>query len=156
NVGFWATMALNISDVTRFARDQKGQMIGQGVGLIGTTAFFSGLGIIITIGATLIFPQALKDAAAEAGTALDLWNPINLFALLNTKLGILLVFFALLFVIAAQLTTNIGANVIAPVNDFQNLYPKKLDWRWGVIITGVIGVIMQPWNLFDSTPCPTP
>ncbi len=148
NVGFWATMALNISDVTRFANDQKGQMVGQGIGLIGTMAFFSGLGIIITMGATLLFPNALKDTLAQAGTSLDLWNPINLFAMLGSKLGVLLVLFALVFVVLAQLTTNIGANIIAPANDFQNLNPKRLDWKWGVIITGVIGVLMQPWNLF--------
>jgi nucleobase:cation symporter-1, NCS1 family len=148
NVGFWATMALNISDVTRFANDQKGQIIGQGVGLIGTMAFFSGLGILVTMGGTLLFPQTLQATLSQGGGDLNIWNPINLFALLSQKLGFLLILFALVFVILAQLTTNIGANIIAPANDFQNLNPKRLDWKAGVIITGIVGVIIRPWELF--------
>jgi len=32
-VGFWATVALNIPDFTRYARSQKTQIIGQALGL---------------------------------------------------------------------------------------------------------------------------
>jgi Cytosine/uracil/thiamine/allantoin permeases len=32
-VGFWATLALNIPDFTRFARSQRDQLIGQTIGL---------------------------------------------------------------------------------------------------------------------------
>jgi len=32
-VGFWATLALNIPDFTRFARTQRDQMVGQAIGL---------------------------------------------------------------------------------------------------------------------------
>jgi NCS1 family nucleobase:cation symporter-1 len=148
NVGFWSTMALNISDVTRFAKNHVSQMIGQAIGLIGTMAYFSTMGILVTMGGTLLFPQTVKDTANQAGTPLDLWNPINLFALLNQKLGAIIILLALIFVILAQLSTNIGANIIAPANDFQNVYPKRLNWTWGVLITAVIGVIMQPWVLF--------
>ncbi len=148
NVGFWATMALNIADVTRFARNQSRQMIGQSIGLVGTMGIFSALGILVTIGGTLIFPETVKETINQSGTALDVWNPINLFALLSTRLGGILIAVAIIFVALAQLSTNIGANIIAPANDFQNLYPKKLNWVWGVLITGVLGILMQPWYLF--------
>ena len=152
NVGFWATMALNISDVTRFARNQTRQMIGQAIGLVGTMAFFSGMGVLVTAGGVGAYPETLKDTANQAGTGSDLWNPINLFAKLNADLGgaigIVVVVLALVFVILAQLSTNIGANVIAPANDFQNLAPKRLNWAAGVIITAIIGTLLQPWVLF--------
>src|SRR5207248_7887816 len=32
-VGFWSTVSLNIPDFTRFARDQRGQLIGQAIAL---------------------------------------------------------------------------------------------------------------------------
>ncbi|MCK9879175.1 cytosine permease, partial [Frankia sp. Ag45/Mut15] len=32
-VGFWATLALNIPDFTRFAKSQKDQVVGQAIGL---------------------------------------------------------------------------------------------------------------------------
>ena len=148
NVGFWATMALNISDVTRFAKEQTRQMIGQAVGLVGTMAFFSGMGVLVTAGGVSAYPQTLKDTANQAGSANDLWNPINLFALLNNDLGAIIIVLALIFVVLAQLSTNVGANVIAPANDFQNLWPKRLNWTWGVIITAVVGTLIQPWVLF--------
>jgi NCS1 family nucleobase:cation symporter-1 len=148
NVGFWATMALNISDITRFAKDQTRQMIGQAAGLVGTMAFFSSMGVLVTAGGVLAYPQTRADTANQLGTANNLWNPINLFALLNGELGAVIVVLALVFVVLAQLSTNIGANIIAPANDFQNLAPKRLNWAAGVIITAIIGTVIQPWNLF--------
>ncbi len=148
NVGFWATMALNIADITRFAKEQTRQMVGQAIGLVGTMAFFSGMGVLVTAGGVSAYTQTLKDTANQAGTANDLWNPINLFALLNNDLGPIIIVLALIFVVLAQLSTNIGANIIAPANDFQNTFPKYLNWTWGVIITAVIGTLIQPWVLF--------
>jgi NCS1 family nucleobase:cation symporter-1 len=124
-------------------------MIGQAVGLIGTMAFFSGMGILVTAAGVLAYPQTRADTANQIGTsANNLWNPINLFALLANELGAIIVIAALVFVVLAQLSTNVGANVIAPANDFQNLRPKRLNWTAGVIITAVLGTIIQPWVLF--------
>jgi NCS1 family nucleobase:cation symporter-1 len=149
NVGFWATMALNISDITRFAKEQTRQMIGQAIGLVGTMAFFSGMGVLVTAGGVLAYPQTRADTANQVGTsANNLWNPINLFALLSSELGAVIIVLALVFVVLAQLSTNIGANIIAPANDFQNLAPKRLNWAAGVIITAIIGTLIQPWHLF--------
>jgi NCS1 family nucleobase:cation symporter-1 len=149
NVGFWATMALNISDVTRFAKEQTRQMIGQALGLIGTMAFFSGMGILVTAGGVLAYPQTRADTANQIGTSSNnLWNPINLFAQLSNDLGAIIIVLALVFVVLAQLSTNIGANIIAPANDFQNLAPKRLNWTAGVLITAILGTLIQPWNLF--------
>ena len=52
--------------------------------------------------------------------------------------------------IIATLSTNIAANVIAPSNAFANVFPKKLDFRRGGIITGIIGIIICPWWLLDE------
>jgi NCS1 family nucleobase:cation symporter-1 len=148
NVGFWSTMALNISDITRFAKNQSRQMVGQAFGLIGTMALFSSLGVLVTAGGVLAYPATLGDTANQRGSANDLWNPVNLFAYLSNDLGAIIIVLALVFVVLAQLSTNIGANIIAPANDFQNLAPKRLNWAAGVIITAVIGTLIQPWVLF--------
>jgi len=47
-VGFWATLALNISDFTRYARSQQAHFIGQSLGLPLTMTFYSFLGIAVT------------------------------------------------------------------------------------------------------------
>jgi NCS1 family nucleobase:cation symporter-1 len=123
-------------------------MVGQTLGLIGTMGYFSLMGVLVTQGGTLLYPQTARDTANQAGTPNDIWNPTNLFALLADDLGVVLIVLALLFVVLAQLSTNIGANVIAPANDFQNVNPRRLNWTWGVLITAVLGVLLQPWVLF--------
>ena len=42
---------------------------------------------------------------------------------------------------------NIAANVVSPANDFANLAPGKITFRIGGLITGVLGVLVQPWKL---------
>src|SRR5260370_41863156 len=50
-------------------------------------------------------------------------------------------------VVVATLAVNIAANVVSPANDFANAFPKWISFRTGGLITGVIGILMQPWKL---------
>jgi len=52
----------------------------------------------------------------------------------------------------ATLSTNIAANVIAPSNAFSNLWPKKISFRTGGMITGVLGILIMPWWLLNEIP----
>ena len=45
------------------------------------------------------------------------------------------------------LATNIAANVVSPANDFAHLAPRRISFRLGGLITGIIGVLMMPWKL---------
>jgi NCS1 family nucleobase:cation symporter-1 len=54
---------------------------------------------------------------------------------------------ALLGLCIATLATNIAANVVSPANDFAHLAPRRISFRMGGLITGVIGVLMMPWKL---------
>src|SRR5258708_21938001 len=47
----------------------------------------------------------------------------------------------------ATLATNIAANVGSPANDFSQLAPRKISFRTGGLITGIIGVLIMPWKL---------
>jgi len=47
----------------------------------------------------------------------------------------------------ATLATNIAANVVSPANDFAHLWPRRINFRTGGLITGVIGIAIQPWRL---------
>jgi nucleobase:cation symporter-1, NCS1 family len=55
-----------------------------------------------------------------------------------------------LVVLAAQLTTNMAANVVSPANDFSNLSPKRISYVTGGLITAVIGILMMPWKLYSD------
>ena len=134
SVGYWATLSLNIPDFTRYARSQKSQMLGQALGLPFTMTAFAFIGVAVTSATVLIY-----------GTAIP--NPVDLMSRFDSVLVIL---FATAVIFAAQLTTNMAANVVSPSNDFSNLNPRLISYVTGGLITAVIGVLMMPWKLMSS------
>jgi cytosine/uracil/thiamine/allantoin permease len=139
-VGFWATMAISIADITRYTATQRNQVLGQFLGLPGTMALFSFVGIFVTCAAIINFPDILVADDAP-------WDPVSLIGRFDNPLVVII---AQIFMIIATLSTNIAANVIAPANAFSNLNPTKLSFRTGGLITAVIGIIICPWWLLDE------
>ncbi|WP_372369647.1 NCS1 family nucleobase:cation symporter-1 [Candidatus Uabimicrobium sp. HlEnr_7] len=140
-IGFWATLSLNIPDFTRYAKSQKEHIAGQFIGLPGTMALYSFVGLIATSTGIILFSDIL--IAQEAP-----WNPVDLLAKVEQPW---IVMTAMVFIAIATLSTNLAANVVAPANGFSNLYPQKISFTTGGLITGVIGIIICPWNLIAST-----
>jgi NCS1 family nucleobase:cation symporter-1 len=130
-IGFWATLSLNIPDFTRYAYSQRDQVVGQAVGLPATMGLFSFIGVAVTSATVVIYGETI-------------WDPVVL--LTRFKNPVLLVV-ALASLCVATLATNIAANVVSPANDFANLWPRKISFRTGGYITGVIGILIQPWRL---------
>jgi NCS1 family nucleobase:cation symporter-1 len=58
--------------------------------------------------------------------------------------------FALFSILVATLSVNVAANTVSPSYDFSNLLPKLVSFRTGGIITGVIGILIQPWRLLAN------
>ena len=50
-------------------------------------------------------------------------------------------------VVVATLAVNIAANVVSPANDFANAFPRSISFKTGGLITGILGIVMQPWQL---------
>jgi NCS1 family nucleobase:cation symporter-1 len=57
---------------------------------------------------------------------------------------------SLLAILLATLNVNIGANVVSPANDFSNLWPRKISFRTGGVITCFMGIALMPWKLLSS------
>src|SRR3954454_25338905 len=57
---------------------------------------------------------------------------------------------ALVALLVATLNTNVAANVVSPSNDFSNLNPRRISFRTGGIITGVLGLMVMPWKLLSD------
>jgi nucleobase:cation symporter-1, NCS1 family len=134
NVGYWATLSLNIPDFTRYAKSQRSQMTGQALGLPTTMTAFAFIGVAVTAATIVVFGKAV-------------WDPIQLVTMIGTP-GVII--FGALVVLAAQLTTNMAANVVSPANDFSNLAPRKISYVTGGLITAVIGILMMPWKLYND------
>jgi NCS1 family nucleobase:cation symporter-1 len=134
SVGYWATLSTNIPDFTRYARSQRSQILGQAMGLPTTMTAFAFIGVATTSATLLIYNEAIP-------------NPVDLMKRFDSKAVIL---FATFVIFAAQITTNMAANVVSPSNDFSNLNPRLISYVGGGLITAVIGILMMPWKLLES------
>jgi NCS1 family nucleobase:cation symporter-1 len=133
-VGFWATVSLNIPDFTRFARSQRQQAIGQALALPTTMTLYSLIGILVTSATVVIY-----------GTAI--WDPVQLLSRFHSPVAVVI---SLVAILLATLNVNIGANVVSPANDFSNLWPRKISFRVGGVITCFMGIALMPWRLLSN------
>jgi NCS1 family nucleobase:cation symporter-1 len=134
-IGFWATLSLNMPDFTRFGHSQKEQTIGQVIALPTAMAIFSTMGVVITSCAVIIYPAAKMS---------ELWDPVKLIGRFTDPPVVIIAMFT---VALATLSVNVAANVVSPANDFANAFPRYISFKTGGLITGVVGILMQPWRL---------
>jgi NCS1 family nucleobase:cation symporter-1 len=133
-VSFWATLALNIPDFSRFARSQRDQIVGQAIAMPTSMTAFAFIGVVTTAATVIVFGDAIiypDQLVTRFG------NPL--------VIGI-----SMLGLAIATLSTNLAANVVSPANDFANLAPSKISYRAGGLITAVIGVLICPWLILAS------
>jgi nucleobase:cation symporter-1, NCS1 family len=133
-VGYWATLALNIPDFTRYSKSQTAQSWGQAFGLPVAMVLYTFLGIAVTSASSVLFGRPI-------------WDPVQLIGMFHQPL---VAFVAMIAVLVATLNVNIGANVVSPSNDFSNLYPRLISFRTGGLITGFLGLAMCPWKLLAT------
>ena len=132
-ISFWATLSLNIPDFSRYARSQRDQIAGQALGLPVTMAFYSFIGVAVTSATTIIYH--VKE---------PIWNPVDVLTRFTNPLVLIV---AMLALCVATLATNLAANVVGPANDFAQLAPRRISFRTGGLITGIIGILIMPWKL---------
>jgi nucleobase:cation symporter-1, NCS1 family len=130
-IGFWATLSLNMPDFTRFGRSQREQMVGQVVALPTTMSVFAAMGVLITSATMIIYGQAI-------------WDPVQLVARFSSPLVVAISMFT---VVVATIAVNIAANVVSSANDFANAFPRFIGFKTGALLTGILGILIQPWRL---------
>src|SRR5947209_9882886 len=133
-VGFWSTVSLNIPDFTRFAKDARGQAIGQAIALPLTMTLYAFIGVAVTSATVVIYGTAISD-------------PIQLLSRFHSPVAVII---SLVAIVLATLNVNIGANIVSPANDFSNLWPRKISFKLGGVITCFVGVAMMPWKLLAN------
>ncbi|WP_456271454.1 NCS1 family transporter [Bacillus sp. AK031] len=137
NMGFWATLAADIPSISRFMKAPKNEknwfkrnrssLIGNLIALPLTQSFMVMIGAVAYIAVLNYDPVvALQEAAS------------------GLILGVLL-----LMIVLAQWSTNIAANIVPAATIFSNVGGPKFPFWAGVITAGIVGTIVQPWNLFD-------
>lgn len=133
-IAFWSTLSLNMPDFTRFGKSQRAQAIGQVLGLPTTMTLFPLVAVLITSATVVVYGKPIWDPVALTG---QFTNPI-------------VIVLALFTLAVATLSVNIAANVVSPSYDFSNAIPKLISFRTGGLITGVLGIVIQPWRLLSD------
>jgi NCS1 family nucleobase:cation symporter-1 len=137
NMGFWATLGADIPTISRFIKApaneknwfkrNKNSLIGNLIAMPLTQTF------MIVIGAVSYI--AVLDA-----------NPV---AALQKAAGGFVLVILLLMIVLAQWSTNTAANVVPAATIFSNVGGPKFPFWAGVLTAGIVGTVVQPWNLFD-------
>src|SRR3954465_13324126 len=135
-IGFWATLSLNMPDFTRFGRSQREQVIGQAIALPTTMFVFAPMGVMITSATSIIYGELI-------------WDPIRLIGRFHDPLIIAVSMFT---AVVATLAVNIAANVVSPANDFANAFPRAIGFKTGGLITGILGILLQPLGPLAGPP----
>ncbi|MES2295752.1 MAG: NCS1 family nucleobase:cation symporter-1 [Pseudomonadota bacterium] len=133
-VGFWATLALNIPDFTRFAKTQRDQVLGQSVGLPVPMGLLAMLAVIVTSATVVLYGKAI-------------WDPVDLASRMSGA-GVLI---ALIILLIDTVSVNLAANLVGPAYDFSSLAPKQVSYKAGGYITASIAILMMPWKILEST-----
>ncbi|KKK38923.1 hypothetical protein WQ57_06130 [Mesobacillus campisalis] len=125
----WATVMLNNSDLARQLRPGNGKtsFLGNFAGIIPPWISMVFIGLLIFVATGNDDPIAGLMALAP-----------------NPTFGIIL----MIFIILAQITSNLTTSVLPAALAFQDLF--KMKWTTGVILSASLSVVTMPWILFSS------
>ena len=133
-IAFWATLSLNMPDFTRFGGSQRKQILGQLYGLPTTMAYISMISIVVTSGTIVLYGKPI-------------WDPVEVASRFSSPVAVII---GLVIAAIATISANVAANVVSPSYDFSNALPRWLNFRTAGLLTGVIGILIQPWRLVSD------
>lgn len=133
-VSIYATFLLNFCDFTRSAVSRQTVIKGNFWGIIVNVMFFGVIAMILA-GGQLSIDGVLIHSASDVVRMIP-----------NTALLVL----ASLSLLILTIAVNLMANFVAPCYTLSNLLPRYLNFRRAALVTGIIGFVILPWNLYDS------
>ncbi|MFK3677675.1 NCS1 family nucleobase:cation symporter-1 [Microbacterium sp. NPDC090218] len=133
-VAIYGTFVLNFCDFTRGAKSRSAIVRGNFWGIPINMLFFGVIVVVLAGGSFEIGGQVISSPADVVA------------AIPNTFLLVL----ASLALIALTVAVNLMANFVAPTYAFTNLLPRHLNFRKAAILSAVIGLVITPWNLYNS------
>jgi len=134
-VAYFAALLLNFGDFARFGTNEAAMKRGNFLGLPVNFLVFSIITVIVTAGTLKVFGQAIMDPVLIVER---IGNPV------------VVVIGSVTFIVATM-GINIVANFVSPAYDIANLYPERINFRLGGLITSVLSVLVCPW-LFVASP----
>jgi NCS1 family nucleobase:cation symporter-1 len=120
-VAYFAAVVINFGDFSRFVRSEREMKIGNLLGLPVNMVIFSFLALVITAGTVALFGE-------------ELTNPTEIVERVDS---LTLTVVAAVIFFTATVGINLVANFIPPAFDLANLWPEKIDFRIGGLITAI-------------------
>jgi NCS1 family nucleobase:cation symporter-1 len=134
-VAYFAALLLNFGDFARFAKSEPTMRAGNFLGLPVNFFVFAIVTVIVTAGTVRVFGEAIMD-------------PVAIVERIRNPFVVLL---GSVTFIVATMGINIVANFVSPAYDIANLYPEKISFKTGGLITSILSVLVCPW-IFVSSP----
>ncbi|SDT18283.1 cytosine permease [Microlunatus soli] len=128
-IGSMSSLVVNNPDLARFARSQKSQLLGQGIGVPIMFAVFSAVTIVATAGTKFAFGHIIQD-------------PIKIFGEFDNPIVVVI---GSLIIASSTLSLNAATNAVAAGFDFAALFPRHLNFRRATTVALVIGLFAVPW-----------
>ncbi|RVX74503.1 hypothetical protein B0A52_01629 [Exophiala mesophila] len=138
-----ATGIIGYADWGRYAKTTNAQRIPQALGVALGNTFVTTMGVLCASCGAALYP--------EAGL---LWNPAVLLSqiqLHGSPATRAVVFFASLPLVASSFLITVTGAAIAGGIDLSGILPKFLNLRRGAWVVSIIGVLIQPWQLANSS-----
>lgn len=130
-LGIYSTLMINVSDLVRYMPrtgvSKTSYTLAQLLGILPGALFMCMIGII---------------SVSTTGE----FDPIAIFVKEIPSMGLMIVM--MLFIAAAQFTTNLVGNVVPPTMVLCDLF--KVSWKTGAWITGILGLFTFPWLLLTA------
>ncbi len=134
-VAYFGALLLNFGDFARFGKSESAMKKGNFLGLPINFLVFSIITVIVTAGTLQVFGKAIMD-------------PVLIVERIGNPLVVII---GSVTFIVATMGINIVANFVSPAYDIANLYPEKINFRLGGLITSILSVAVCPW-LFVASP----
>ncbi|THG96210.1 hypothetical protein EW026_g5587 [Hermanssonia centrifuga] len=133
-LGIYSTLAVNIPDFTRYAKNERAQYVQIIIIPVAfTLAAF--VGMMVTSAGTVLYGKVL-------------WDPLTLINEWDNRAA---AFFAAATFMLTTLGTNISANSLSAANDMTVLFPQYINIRRGQIICAILGGwALCPWEILAS------
>lgn len=129
-----STFAINIPDLTRYARNPRSATIAQAICLPVCMTLIYFLGVVMAASSQVIYGQIQ-------------WNPIIVVLMWDNRAA---KFFVGLLFAFAMIGTNVAGNSVPFANDTMALFPKYMNLRRGQFLCAILGFAICPWKIEAS------
>ena len=130
----WAAPGVSVSDFTQNATSNEAQTKGQISGLAVGYIVFAFMSVVILIGGSIHFGVQENDV-------LDIINKWDSLPAIAISTAVFLM---------TTISTNATGNIIPAAYQLSALWPKKIDYKRGVLIAGIISVLILPWRFMGD------